>query len=315
MSFSLKTYPVEISDLTTERPIFLELMGETNPLLDESFSEVVRTAKDPDTVPVYEYLWTLGHAEGFDHGKAPSWSKVMPWLRPPPSAVSGKGVRVHLDFGGMNGWRISEPIGTLKFMSPAPKLKGKAGAEIAQKLQAASQMTALVPGGAAPSKWIEAVGKLEATCLPQEGDKGWTIARSTRIFGNELRQRITWTIPQKMFEVMGGLLAGGLAVTFIDSPIAPDADTDPKVKARAGMPSGSIFLSAEFNHWANQAEGWRRWLPTSPRRVTMMVPPNKVIAANSESASPPEPDFVVLPLRFASTSDGRRTETSVDPKE
>jgi len=250
-------------------------MGEAGPILDRSSAVISGPDRDngqtdPRVAPTYEYLWTLGHVEGIPGEKKRSRrNRFRPWNKPMARAVNG--VNVCLDFGEMDGWRISEPIGTVKYMSPALKTK-KVSEQISEKLQTASQVTALTPGGAAISKWMEAAGKLEATSLPQTKGFEWSIAASTVVIDDKLRYRISWTIPKNMFNSLGGRLTGGLAVIFIDASSAAAISSDSPKTIRQG-PQGKLYLTAEISHWSTEEHNlFKNVKSRMPHTRTLVIP-------------------------------------------
>jgi len=118
------SWPVDLSSWQPdEQPFYLEFFGETSPLLDESYAEVVLPGgTDPTTVrdaPVYEYWWTLGHpgtVEEHHHWYSPGSKAHVPW-----EAVADPAVRVYLYFPISAGWRVKEIMATLKYLAPAPE--------------------------------------------------------------------------------------------------------------------------------------------------------------------------------------------------
>jgi hypothetical protein len=198
-------YPENSSSLTRATPFRLQLVGEASPRLDEKFVQITsQRSSGADEVPIYEYLWTLAQVD------CPSDDASKPQE---PLAV--RKVEVRMDFAEMSGWSISEPIGTVKFMSPAPRRKDGLLNRTQKSLEVASKAAGLIPGGASASKWMEAASQLEATSLPQSGNFDWGISTSAVKHGTEVRQRIAWKFPKDMFETLGRLLTGGLAIAFI----------------------------------------------------------------------------------------------------
>ena len=68
-------------------PFYLEVFGETEPLLDMTHAEVIpvggSTAATATPTPIYEYWWTIGHPL-----LLPPWTTVKFW--PPTAAGSGR---------------------------------------------------------------------------------------------------------------------------------------------------------------------------------------------------------------------------------
>jgi hypothetical protein len=83
------SWPVDLSSWQPdEQPFYLEFFGETSPLLDESYAEVV----------------------------LPGSKAHVPW-----EAVADPAVRVYLYFPISAGWRVKEIMATLKYLAPAPE--------------------------------------------------------------------------------------------------------------------------------------------------------------------------------------------------
>jgi len=93
-------------------------------------------------------------------------------------------VRVYLYFPISAGWRVKEIMATLKYLAPAPEQRSwfdqarKDLAAIQPVLGGVSEVGGLVPGGAAASKWIQAVSRLQVSSVPQAGDMTGRSARS-----------------------------------------------------------------------------------------------------------------------------------------
>jgi hypothetical protein len=263
MPIAVQTHPVSPSELVPANPIQLQLFGEAQPTLHTRYAEVATNLDANDDSPIYEYLWTVSHVDCYGTDGASSLDKEL----------SSAPVRVQLDFGHIVGWRISEPIGTVKYMSPAPRDQGGWLARSQKELEMASKASSLIPGGATASKWMEAVSQLESTSLPQSKGYDWSIAASNVKIGEEIRQRIVWDIPKGMFKKLDGLLTGGLAVTFIATD-SPHADAE---GSKTANPTGEIHLSATVGVGATSRIPFRK--KPSPRRV-------------------PPSDYVTLELAF-----------------
>lgn len=217
------TSPANLADWKPkEQPFYLELYGETSPLVDEAFAEVVPAGgTDPKATadaPVYEYWWTLGHPGAPEEHR--HWieddSDKRPWQE-----VADPAARVYLYFPILSGWRANEIVATLKYLSPVPEqhdwLK-----TVAQDFHAvqplvggAASIAGLVPGAATASKWLDTISKLQISSLPQSGDLKWSVGKVT--FGSEkgVMQGVMWTIPRAVFQRLGGRLTGSLAVSFV----------------------------------------------------------------------------------------------------
>lgn len=226
----------------TRSPFYLEFFGETEPLLDGSFAEVVPARKGaPGTdqgAPVYEYWWTIAH------GGAPmrdSW-----WRRQfgqPQSArhpepwedLKATAARVYLYFPISAGWRIKEQVASIKYLSPVREQNSwlkQIGRDI-QTLQPAvgdaASLAGLVPGGVAASKWLTAVAKLKISSVPQGRKFNWSVGKVA--FGSEVHgpmQGVMWQLPRTLFELIGGRLTGSLAISFIPAPVQGQPESAPR---------------------------------------------------------------------------------------
>lgn len=102
-------------DLTTwqpdEQPFYLEFLGETRRVLDESYAEVVPAGgTDPETLrdaPVYGYWWTPGHPGSVDERR--HWYQRGKAAKAPWEDLADPAARVYLYFPVSGGWRIKWP--------------------------------------------------------------------------------------------------------------------------------------------------------------------------------------------------------------
>lgn len=69
MTIESASHPEDLSqwDGKDEDPFYFEVFGETSPVLDVAYAEVIPPgsvdggAQTTQTTPVYEYWWTIGH--------------------------------------------------------------------------------------------------------------------------------------------------------------------------------------------------------------------------------------------------------------
>ncbi len=213
MGIAIEVVPDPLESLKSGA-FYLELIGEVNPKLDLKLAEVSGNSnpENPvESVPIYEFVWSLGHLDEAAVGRAKLWRKGDPSALSTSTVSSAK---IYLLFGGMDGWRTTEPIGTVKYMSPAPG-GGDLLKRIGNELQGASKVAELVPGGGAASKWMDAAAGLGMSSLPQSKEFAWSIAKVAFLddeFG--ILSGVVWTIPESMFKRLNGRLTGGLAVSF-----------------------------------------------------------------------------------------------------
>jgi len=112
------------TDLATEDPkdppFYLQVYGQTEPLLEITYAEVVPAVGEMATTitstPIYEYWWTIGHP-----GQGPEHHHLWPG-RPKDQSLWKKldnpVARVYLYFPVHAGWRIKELVATVKYLSP-----------------------------------------------------------------------------------------------------------------------------------------------------------------------------------------------------
>jgi hypothetical protein len=214
------SYP---SDLKTWDPendrFYLELFGETNPLLNDKYAEVVPAGpidgavQSSQPAPVYEYWWTIGHL-GY-------WGDSFWGHLQDPAA------RVYMYFPAWGGWRIKEVVAAVKYLSPTAEQQSmwNAAARDWQTLQPivadASQLAGALgpgPGTAAggAASLLSTIAKLKINSVPQTAGFPWSVGKVAYLRPDAgVMQGITWTLPKKMFTVLGGRLTGSIALSFI----------------------------------------------------------------------------------------------------
>ncbi len=238
-------------------PFYLEVFGETSPVLDLNFAEVIPPrGSSPETTtstPVYEYWWTMGHREPkSEHDKLNNRREKELFKRvgnefkrveqelihrsedePIWSHLADDAAEIELYFPTDCGWRVKELVATVKYLSPPHdqlSFSERANAEW-EKLQplladAGTLASALgpVPVVGAPavaaSPILVALSKLQVGSVPPSvAGYNWYVKKvTTGVEGtNGVMQGVTWSIPRTMFESLGGRLTGSLAVSFIQS--------------------------------------------------------------------------------------------------
>lgn len=277
------TWPTQFASWDQEKePFYLEVFGEAEPVLDMSSAEVIpaggTTAQTTKSTPIYEYWWTVGHGgHGPQHRhlfegrtKSQLWSKL-----------DDVAARVYLYFPIAGGWRAKELVATVKYLSPVSDQRDWS-AKAAQDWQTvqpivagASQLAAglgVVPGvgsiaaGAAPL--LSAISKLQIGSIPQ-GVKGfnWYVEKVT--FGaaasHGVMQGVVWALPNKMFELLGGRLTGGIALSFIPSRAQTDEE-------EGWVPKALPMLA----HAVVYADGKERWVPARNKFVELELAPQEL---------------------------------------
>jgi hypothetical protein len=277
------SYPPDLATWNqAEHPFYLEVYGETEPLLDMTFAEVLPPAGDAATTagstPIYEYWWTLGHA-----GNAPEHHHLWPERhddQPIWKELDDPAARVYLYFPIHAGWRIKELVATVKYLSPVhdqqswSQAASEDWAKFQPVLEGAGSLAATlgpVPGigtvvaGAAPI--LSALAKLKLGSVPQ-GVKGFDWSAGKVTFGSKeqhgVMQGVMWTLPKAMFELLGGRLTGSLAVSFI--PSRPQSS----VAAREWTPQAAPLLG----HAVVYVDHGKKWVPGSSAFVELSLSPS-----------------------------------------
>jgi hypothetical protein len=286
------------SDLATwdqdEHPFYFEVYGETEPLLDMTYAEVLPPGGDAGQAvaasAIYEYWWTLGHS-----GTAPEHHHLWPERKadkPVWKKLDDTAARVYLYFPIHGGWRIKELVATVKYLSPVADQKSwsEAAADEWTKFQplmadagTLASKLGVVPGigtaaaGAAPI--LSTLAKLKVGSVPQ-GVKGfeWSVAKVT--FGSKrehgVMQGVMWTLPKEMFELLGGRLTGSVAVSFVPSRTQ---SADP---AASWRPQPAPLLG----HAVVYADDGSKWVPGSSSFVKLNLQPR--VTASASAPSPPQ---------------------------
>lgn len=242
------SFPKDLSEWGGPAPApqyYFELFGETTPMLDTSFSQVVPPAGSDGTVtegnPVYEYYWTLGHDDFGRNHHDPLFDRTRKRFS---GELEDVAARVSLYFPVAGGWRINEVGATVKYLSPISDYQDELTRKIGEDWRtvqpvlgdAGNLATSLVaiPGigaaaaGAAPL--LSAMAKLRVGSVPQ-GVAGfdWFVEKKTLANpdGRGLYQGVSWTLPREMFEKLGGRLNGSLAVNFVPARVQGSTVTEP----------------------------------------------------------------------------------------
>ncbi len=276
---TVASWPPDLSTWDpTEQPFYLEFIGESNPILDETYAEVIPAeGTDPKAIadaPVYEYWWTLGHPGAAEHNS--HWYDPAPNIKPVWENLADPAARVYLYFPISGGWRIREIVATVKYLSPLPEERswlrqGEKDLAAAQPaLGAASQIAGLIPAAGTASKWLDTISKLQVTSVPQSGDFNWSVGKVT--FGSlhgakqGVMQGVMWTLPRPMFQRLGGRLTGSLALSVLPA-------------ARKGVNSGPVAATALAHAVIYESGGATHWIPDEPPEgrgfVEMTVTPRK----------------------------------------
>lgn len=275
MTIQSASFPEDLVDWDGkgEQPFYFEVFGETSPILDTAYAEVVpagsaadAAAQSTSSAPVYEFWWTIGHP-----GHRPDHGGLLEYLAGPNNLwerLPDPAARVYLFFPMGGNWRVKELAATLKYMSPVAH-EQSFGEKVAQGWQSvqplvdgASKLAAVaqpLAGAAAAqsAKILGAMAQLKLSSVP--AIKGFEWSAGKVAFGNKehggVAQGVMWTLPASMFKELGGRITGSLAVSFI-----PDHKQTPgEVRSETALPEPQDLLSHavvydpdghEHDHWA-----------------------------------------------------------------
>jgi hypothetical protein len=190
---------------------FLELYGETSPVVDPDYARVLAARGKATAGPIYEYFWTLGRCEPPPQDDAQqqdpresrkaSASGGRHW-RFPHSHRTGdadgwgefttdSSAQVRLLFPRNSGWRAHELAVSVKYLAPVPQQKSfleEMGKEIAA-LQPLLGVAGTVAGAAgevgagpvasATGQVLDAVAKMKVDSVPQAPGFEWSVEKIT----------------------------------------------------------------------------------------------------------------------------------------
>jgi len=256
----LVSYPHNLGAWDSEKqPYYLELYGETRPVVDRRFAEVQPAgsvdgkAQTASVTPVYEYWWTIGrHVSEYERGD-PGHSIGWPDRQPDLAA------HVTLYFPLTGGWRISEISSSVKYLPPLPRqtnITAKISKDAATFAPAIAEFGEIagLPGEAmgAATTLLSAIAKLEINKVPQAEGFDWHVRKVTLREGSEILQGIRWMLPRRLFDELGGRLTGSLAVSFLPAYVQKGGvptDEEPVFQPGAIRAHAVIFQSDEEPIW------------------------------------------------------------------
>jgi hypothetical protein len=273
------SFPPDLSKWDPDRdPFYLELYGETSPELDWTESQPDGSSSGGTSaasrpVPTYEYRWTIGHPGGHRHTE-----HLWPLRKRSEDLweeLEEPAARAYIFFPQSGGWRIEEVLATVKYLRPVyeqEKLTQQA-AETFQKIspyvEDISKLAGLVPNPAftAASSLLGTVAKLQLNDVPRADGFDWSVAKVT--FGSRkygVMQGVMWTLPKKMFTVLGGRLTGSVAVSFLPAMFQKDGTVVAEPAELAQLPV--LAHAVVYGH------AGERWSPRSKSRfIELQVKP------------------------------------------
>ncbi len=279
------------------KDFYLELYGETSPLVDMNFAQVVpagttdAAAQTVQSAPIYEYWWTIGHG-GFSDHREHFWDQLGD-AAPPPRDLwhdlkSPVAARVYLFFPISAGWRIKELISTVKYLTPTkgqPSLMEKASkhwstaAPLVGDLGQVAGALSIVPGAGIPaagaSTLLSAISKMQINNVPQADGFEWSTAKvSSKIQDHGVMHGVMWTLPKKMFTGLGGRITGSIALSFI--PARAQEKTPTPHQGSASVSAEPIFdTSAVLAHAVVYGSKRSVWVPDKRQFVELRITPRK----------------------------------------
>ncbi len=283
MGIETVSHPVDLASWSADqegsKPFYLELLGETSPVLDGSFAQLAESKADGhQTAPqasVYEYWWTIGH-EGRPAGASGSRLKqriglaTEDWIWDRLEDQAGS---VTVFFPTDQGWRVNEVAAAVKYMSPVPHdptlTERASGAltTVEPLLEDASKLVGLVQpaiGGVASkaAQTLDVLAQMKINQIPQVGGYTWAVSKVTTVSkSGGVSQGVRWTLPKRMFEELGGRITGSIAVSFVPVTRQGDEPKEPQ--------PGVIRAHASINpHGADAI-----WVPTEETFIELRVTP------------------------------------------
>jgi hypothetical protein len=219
------SYPASLPQTwdTETYPYYLELFGETQPYIDESYAEILpagssegMTPQQGSYVSIYQYWWTVGcHQDTHKH--------YLPHENEGDEAAIWATISLYFPISG--GWRMKELLPTIRDLKPFhEQVHGwqelsKTWNEIAPVFSgvAALPLRMVNPLMSIPLALLPSFSKLHINTVQPEKDCLWSVEKVSRLTKYGLMQGVTWNIPKKLFRKLGGRLTGSLAVCFIPS--------------------------------------------------------------------------------------------------
>jgi hypothetical protein len=244
------------------QPYYFEVYGETEPLLDMRYGEVL---SEPTRSAVYEYWWTIGHG---GHGPLPHHVFGDRADQPVWERLADPAARVYLYFPLYGGWRAKELVATVKYLNPVqdqknwsariadevrtiqPVVSGAAsvGAAIAPEL---SLVPAVGPLLAGTTPYLSALAKMKPGSVPPDM-KGFEWHVMTVAFGSPPRggvmSGVSWVLPRAMFQTLGSRITGSLAVSFM--PSKPQREPGEFHPRPAPALAHAVVYADGKEHWA-----------------------------------------------------------------
>ena len=217
------SHPSNLADwdeTSRDQPFYLELFGETKPLIEQNFAEALPAGAADGSLqttaftPVYEYWWTIGHSGATELEVL--WSQ----LQDPAASI-------FVYFPTSWGWRIKELISTVKYLTPVHGQESlfqkvaKHWQEAAPIVSDVASLGSLLPNPALAevARMMSTIAKLQINNVPQAEGYEWSVRKVTHKSEHGVMHGVKWTLPKKMFIELGDRLTGSVAVSFIPSQV------------------------------------------------------------------------------------------------
>lgn len=275
---------------TPNYPFYFEVFGETRPLIDVKYSEVLPAGsveempKNVTSVPIYQYWWTIGHSEDF------VLAETFPYLVSQSLEESALAATVSLYFPSSGGWRIKELLPTVRYLKPVHEQihmwqkVGEVWSSIAPLLAGAATLPLKMdPLTAIPMALLPSIAKLHVNTVPPVEGYEWSVDKISRQLNYGLMQGVRWNIPKKMFRELAGRLTGSLALSFIPSQpqyTKEDVEKPPVYLPRPILAQTVLHTSPDpQKHW---------YLPAYNEFVKLFIEPfpDDIIPPAHSSAQP-----------------------------
>jgi hypothetical protein len=300
MTIESKSYPAELKKWQpSETPFYLELFGETSPIIDTTYAEVIQagaadgTVTSADAAPIYEYYWTIGHP-----GLPQRNGGLFQFLQSEQSAsqhlwqhLQEPAGRVYVFFPLGGGWRVKELVATVKYLTPVREqqtlmdVAAKDWQQLQPLVASASQIAQIAspafgPAGVGAASALAGIAKMKINSVPQARGFEWSVGKVT--FGSErgVMQGVMWALPKLMFEELGGRLTGSVAVSFIPDRVQVHGTVGADVPAPDEM--------AILAHAVIYGPDGPVWAPDERQFVELAVAPRLPVGRKGNPGASPQ---------------------------
>jgi len=291
------SYPPELPEKwdTEKYPFYLELFGETQPLIDVKYAEVLPAGSADEvpqnvaSVPIYQYWWTIGHAEDLYVAEDSPLQRLFSHEQSGHDE-SAIGLTVSLYFPVSGGWRIKELLPTLRDLKPFHE-------QLSMWQEAShiwNDVAPILTGVAAlPARMINPLASIPLALLPsfsklhintvQPDKDAWSVDKVSCQSQYGLMQGVRWHIPKKLFHKLSGRLTGSLAVCFIPSQVQHSMED---IQRKEVFLSKPLLVRAVLN----QSHHSPFYLPSKSEFVELHIAPyshEKGLLKWKQNSSPP----------------------------